>query len=297
ISGLSVELTESPIAGIRWSRLRDKSICIIDQSRKVIIPYSVFLRIASSKDTSFADIPIVCFIKCVKELIEKVDKQVYDVEPWKLWEKFGAYFHALRINALLIIGVSKAKISEIFPDTLINCRLDDELLLKPTAVLHSSDALDVCSTPEIGVFGHPSEKHNWLDENIVVVNASGGKGVDIFFALKTTYGRTVVFLDQRKRVASTALSIGRINSLLNSTRLKLPFLPRDSLVIACLFNCLVSASVWSTSLPLNSIVVTKRNLEAYHGSLYTHPAAAPFVDINHDPVTYIKMVLDGSTNE
>lgn len=35
----------------------------------------------------------------------------------------------------------------------------------------------------------------------------------------------------------------------------------------------------------------------YHGSLYTHPAAAPFVDINNDPVTYIKMVLDGNANE
>lgn len=31
----------------------------------------------------------------------------------------------------------------------------------------------------------------------------------------------------------------------------------------------------------------------YHGTLFTHPASSPFVNINKDPISFILMLLSG----
>jgi hypothetical protein len=258
VSGVKVRSNAHPISGIRCSALGDKSFCLIKNDDGVIVPYALLHQVATY-DLKDLNNETRIFVKCAKELIEYVDKRVYDMEPWKLWETFGAYFHTLRINALLITGRKTAKASEIFSDALVNCSFNEELFLRPTLVLNSSDALEGCKASEIGLMGHPSEKHDWLNEDIVVINAPAEKGVDVFFALKTTFNRTIVFLDQRKRVAGADLGIGRIRKLLEDARLKLDFLPKDSIIVACLFSCLLSANVKSEELPLNSTVVTKES--------------------------------------
>jgi hypothetical protein len=297
LSGSFVKLSESPVAGIRWSKLRDQSVCIIDSQKKVMIPYIVLRHLATYSLKKVEDEASKCFLKCVKDLVKNVDDQVFNQEAWRLWEKFGAYFHALRINALLIIEQEDVTVYDLFNCALINCSVTQKLVLRPTVVIQSRDDLDSRTTAEVGLVGEPSEKHNWIDEGCIVLNGFAGRGVDVFFALKTVTGITVVFLDQGKRVAGPTLNSASVRPLIDHTRLKLNFLPEDSIVVACFFSCLVSANVESEKLPSNSIVVSKQNLENYHGSLFTHPAAAPFVDINNDRITYIKMVLEGNSGD
>lgn len=114
ISGKGVDLSDKDIGGMKWSRVRDSSLCIISDSLEVLIPYAIVHRVASFSVSNFEADAIKCFIICVQGLIEKVDNLIYDKEPWQLWEVFGAYFHALRINAFLIIGKDTIKVSDLF---------------------------------------------------------------------------------------------------------------------------------------------------------------------------------------
>jgi hypothetical protein len=279
LSGCTVNEYESPVASTPWSKLRDKSVCILNRDKKVVVPYSVLLYLATLDLNAIDDEPSKCLIKCIKGLIEDVDDQVCEEPLWRLWEKFGAYFHALRINALLVIGKNIVKVDDLFKDALINCSVTESLVLKPTLVAKSLDTLDSCKSPEIRLIGHQSETRNWTNEGIIVLNGHSGRGVDVFFAVRTISGKSVVFLDQRKRAADSELSIESVKSLMDHGRLKLDFLPKDSVVVTCLFQCMVSSGVQSKHLPPESIFVSKKNFEKYHGSLFTHPAAAPFIDI------------------
>ncbi|RKP18705.1 hypothetical protein ROZALSC1DRAFT_22966, partial [Rozella allomycis CSF55] len=120
-SGLKVVLNSKVIENLSWARLRDSSVCLInDSDSRISIPYAIIHEIASYKPAEFSSRVIKRFIECLKGLVEKVDLLMYDKSPWQLWEVFGAYFHALRINAFLIIGRTTVKARELFEGALIN---------------------------------------------------------------------------------------------------------------------------------------------------------------------------------
>eukprot|EP00158_Paraphelidium_tribonemae_P002264 Partr_v1_DN25243_c4_g1_i1_m16678 putative Crinkler (CRN) family protein len=103
-----------------------------------------------------------------------------------LWEVFGAYYHALRINSLIIVCHSVVKVKQLFKGAIIN-GCEDEVELTPTLVMETEDKVSTDMTSRmIGRRGNYNERHDWLDEGLVVINGEGGEGVDVFFALKKT---------------------------------------------------------------------------------------------------------------
>jgi hypothetical protein len=76
-----------------------------------------------------------------------------------------------------------------------------------------------------------------------VIRETEGKDADVFFAVKNTNGRTVVFLDQRERFLGTEIGLPAARSLLNNARSRLLFLLVNSIVISCMFNCTVKAQI------------------------------------------------------
>jgi hypothetical protein len=73
-----------------------------------------------------------------KSLIEKVDNLMYDKTPWQLWAVFRAHLHALRLNALMILGFEKVELLELFKGALLN-GCDQSVCLKPMYVIETED--------------------------------------------------------------------------------------------------------------------------------------------------------------
>ena len=102
------------ISGMAWSRVRDSSFCLLSKMSEVCVPYAIFHHIAGSPVDEFKSEEVRCFIACLDGLIEAPrSESTRQLLPWKLWETYGAYFHALRINALMIIGKKEIRAKDL----------------------------------------------------------------------------------------------------------------------------------------------------------------------------------------
>jgi hypothetical protein len=296
LSGLNVDMVDKKIGGMKWSRVRDSSLCLVNEDCEVMIPYSIFHRLVRYTPDSFGNDftdAIGNFILCVQGLIKKVDELIYDKAPWQLWEVFGAYFHALRINSLIIVGHSIVEVNRLFKGAIVN-GCEDEVELRPMLVMETEDKFSTDMLSIIGRKGNYNERHDWLKEGLVVINGEGGEGVDVFFALKkNSSDGYVVFTDQRKRVGGNNLGQIGVANLLQKASIMPRIVAANSTLVACLFSCVNHANVSAVDLAKNSIVVAYGQNQRYHGTFWTHPASSPFVKINTDPISYIQMVLLG----
>ncbi|KAF0707818.1 Aste57867_6533 [Aphanomyces stellatus] len=299
IAGVSVDPFTKVVGKMTWSRVRDSSLCLLTEKSEVLIPYSMFHRIARFNPQNYVNAAEKCFIVCIQGLIEKVDGRIYDKPQWSLWEDFGAYFHALRINAVIIIGKPVIKVSELFMGALVS-GCNEQVQLSPTKVMEYDEKFGSSIEAEIGRKWNSLEKFNWLTGGFVVINGENGRGVDIFFALKKRDSNGyVVCLDQRNRVADTSLGSVGTMKLLSSAKIEptnLGALYEPITVIPLLFSSLRPVNVQELA-EKNAVVVSYSQMEAYHHGLWLHPASSPCVNVNKDPVTYIKMVLTGNTSD
>ncbi|KAI3635616.1 hypothetical protein MIR68_006254 [Amoeboaphelidium protococcarum] len=297
LAGKPVQLNDKQIGGIKWSRLRDSSVCLINDGNQVTIPYTILRIVAQYSKVSFGNEysdAIGCMIACLKGLIEKVDQLIYDKAPWQFWEVFGAYYHALRINSLIIVSGSQCRVSDLLKGALYNLQSDFEVELKPMSVMETADKFSKSMKQLLGRKGHENEQHDWLNEGLVLINGEGGAGVDLFYALKKfDSDGYVVITDQRKRSGGSDLGAARVNSLLENARIMPDIIALNSWVIPCLFSCITSANVGASDLPQQSAIVSYSQSRKYHGTLFTHPASSPFVNINKDPISFILMLLSG----
>lgn len=118
---------------------RKKFTRVFDEDYRMILPYAIVHWLARIDLKDIKDESSSYLVRCIKEFIGKVDDKISNEEPWKFWATFGAYFHAFRINSLLVIGWKTAKIQELFSGALINCSFNEELVLKPTSVVYCSE--------------------------------------------------------------------------------------------------------------------------------------------------------------
>ena len=294
IAGQEVDEEVAVINDMSWSRVRDSSLCLLNDDHEVLIPYAILHRISEYPLHLFQDNAICCLILCIQGLIEKVDELIYDKAPWQLWEVFGAYYHALRINSLIIVDRSVVKVKQLFKGAIVN-GCEDEVELRPMLVMETEDKFSTdMSSPMIGRKGNYNERHDWLKEGLVVINGEGGEGVDVFYVLqKKSSDGYVVFTDQRKRVGGNNLGQIGVSNLLQKASIMPRILAANSTLVACLFSCVIYANVSAVDLAKNSIVVAYGQNQRYHGTLWTHPASSPFVKINSDPISYIQMVFSG----
>ena len=295
VAGVPVDLKNAVVGDMSWSRIRDQSLCILTQDNEVEIPYSIFHRIGRFSLEGFSEVE-ACFVKCVKDMIDEVDSKFYTNAPWALWEVFGAYFHALRINAMIIIGNNSVKASELFLGAIVaGCEFEVEL--SPTKVFRTNEKFSEDIKKEVGRKGNEAEKVNWTEGGSVIINGDNGKGLDLFFALKKKNKDIVIFEDSRKRASGTDLGPDRIAGFLKSSSI-MPLNLGNVEVVPMLFSSLVGTSITKDNIKIrNAVVVTYSQLQSYHKGLLLHPASSPCVNVNKDPATYLKMVLSGKRRD
>ena len=64
---------------------------------------------------------------------------------------------------------------------------EDHVMLRPMRVIRIIETYSDTVPSNLGFKGHANDKHNWLEKGLAVLNTEGGKGVDVFFALKKRY--------------------------------------------------------------------------------------------------------------
>eukprot|EP00732_Lithocolla_globosa_P002410 Lithocolla_globosa_v1_NODE_1565_length_2482_cov_16.247631.p1 type:complete len:765 gc:universal NODE_1565_length_2482_cov_16.247631:2415-121(-) len=301
-SGVEVQEGQKNIGGLPWSRIRDSSLCLLDNGL-VIVPYAIIRRIGNYLVPDAMPLATRCFVWTVRSLIEHVDDRIYDLEPWQLWEKFGAHFHAARINALQVLGETVVAFSDLCKGAVKN-GCEDKVILRPVEVFETESAYGVDIQRKIPQFKNSAHTIDWVtgdtltgeSHGYVVINGANGKGVDVFFALRSAFDATRYFVcaDQRKRVAG-CLGEDTALKLIEKARIS----PGDQVevnltVIVGLFSVFPHFSSKSgDALPSKSFVVAYEQSERYHGSLQFHPASSPCINVNDDSSSTIQMVLRG----
>jgi hypothetical protein len=295
-SGLSVAASDG-VEGISWSRLRDKGVCLVDDTCRVSVPYVQVTRVAALGVGNWIGNPAVrCFIEALAGLRHDVDEQFYRHEPWHLWELFGAYFHAARINALQVLGHTTVKFRDICGGALVKGCVE-MVRLRPVKVFRAAFQFGRDTGNTIAQFGHPQQQGHWITGEAdgvgsVVVNGTNGQGVDIFFCLQkeSCSAEYVVCVDQRKRVPKS-LDTKVASDLIEHARASLPAVLVNPTMVVGLCSMYPSFGGDTESLPDNSFVVSRNCSGAYHGGLAGHPASRPIVAVNTDTKASIQMFL------
>ncbi|KAG1696696.1 hypothetical protein DVH05_017919 [Phytophthora capsici] len=105
VSNQQVQEFEPFDNGWKWSQLRDSALCLLNPSGlwsfDVQVPYALLRYIANASAfcTDFRTDEERAFAMSLLDMKKLVDKNLFDLEPWQSWERFGACLYAVRINA------------------------------------------------------------------------------------------------------------------------------------------------------------------------------------------------------
>jgi hypothetical protein len=199
------ERTVSFQRNLTWGQLADSGYCLLDGGC-VVVPYCVLHRAALADRVPSPNEPgktalepfEEAFQKSLLWLLQWVDKHLFALEPWQLWERLGACMHALRINALLTVHRSNClamPLSQLLRGAMLNdnVRTVGKVLLRPAAVLQVTETFGanlLCTVSETCVAtqrdwvrGFESRARAGQDSVLwtpICLNGTGGVGVDIF---------------------------------------------------------------------------------------------------------------------
>ena len=280
-----------------WQRLADKGVCLLNElgdQHYVQVPYCVF-KLASDIGRGFRGTkPEECLLQNLRILSEHVDRYTYATEPWQLWEVFGACFHALRINALQILGYRTCPFTWICDGAMIRgCEYEVEL--KPVEVRATTEKLSV-NTGDTVNERDTNKQLPWFRGRdgiwFVLINGANGPAVDLFFCLPLANNvGGVLFCGDQRKFTSSNLGEHRAEELLNAVRGQVPrCLPGGSRVVTALFSLFPSFNSEEDGLPEDSFVVSSIEHSFYHGSLAFHPASSPCIDVNRCGITKLQLL-------
>ena len=289
VSGGEIEPSApSGIKGLKWGRLFDEGLCMLLPNGQLGIPYCVFRLAAGMDDAPSWEPALKCLLQNLKYLKANVDDALFDNEPWYSWEKFGACFHAMRVNSLLVLGHDAVPFSRLLRGSVVHgCSAPVRLCPMEVHAIEEelSSALSLVVTER-----QHRRSLNWVEGDngirYCLVNGAGGKGVDFFSALPKADGSggLVLYNDQRKVVAST-LGARTATALLEKAMIVPECLPQGSRYVRGLFSILASFNGSSDAVPADCCVLSYQQHASLHGTLAVHPACKTYVDVNYDNVS------------
>lgn len=141
----------------------------------------------------------------INDFINLVNDRIFDEEQWQLWEKFGACYHAMKINSFVRLGITEISIGELHQGADLRPEIRDiRVKLKPVKVIRSGTPMNPKLEPVLRSFrvGSPFD---WTNFSYVVLNAPDGEGIDIWTCYEGIVdGTVIVDADQRKAISKPA---------------------------------------------------------------------------------------------
>ncbi|KAG2808646.1 hypothetical protein PC111_g16393 [Phytophthora cactorum] len=303
VSGLTVN-PQDTIGGHKWSRLRDSSLCLLIPRESstvgacdVRVPYTLLANIGSLK--MLATKAEQDFATALMDMSEMVDSTMFDLQPWQSWEKFGACFYAVRINALLALGYSTVTLGDLLPGTRMSGETRNiSVKLVPSRVFRCAETFGSSTPRLISRLNNRLEKIDWTSNGCIAVNGDGGAGVDIFFALKdAATDNVVVFVDQRKRQFGKFQPSHAANYLGKLSVCPYFLVRGGARLVRGVMNCVSASNLATYVVPHDCFLLSRDETEQFHGTLAYHPACTPVILINSACKTALKTVLQGTGKE
>ncbi|KAF4146719.1 hypothetical protein GN958_ATG04098 [Phytophthora infestans] len=298
VSGVTVSPISTIDGRLKWSRLRDSSLCLLSPRESstcdVRVPYPLLANIGSTK--SLATRAERDFATALDDMSEMVDSTMFALQPWQSWEMFGACFYAVRINALLVLGHSTVTLGDLLP----GARMSDEtrrisVKLVPSRVVQCAEAFGSLTPQLISNKFNQQEKYDWTSSGCIAVNGDGGAGVDIFFALNDAVtDNVVVFVDQRKRQLGKFQPCHAKEYLGKLSVCPKFFVTRGARLVRGVLNCVSLSNLATYDVPHDCFLLSPDESERFYGTLAYHPACTPFISVNSACKTALKSVLRGT---
>ncbi len=299
VSGIEVKPGgTSGIKNLTWGRLFEEGMCLPLGDGQLGVPYCVFrLAAGIAVNTPSLSLPDKCLVQNLRYLRDHVDKVLYDLDPWQLWEKFSACFFAMRVNALLLIGQQKCEFSALCGQaasaTVNGCCVEVTLCAMKVYAIHELLCVDL---PVRVTDRKNGTTLNWIDGNsdgvrYCLLNGTSGKGVDMFAALPLADGSGgVCCYTAQQKVEAASLGAVTATKLLEKALITPACLPAGSKCVRGLFSILASYNQSGDVLPQDSFVLSYRQHASFHGSLSSHPACKTWVDVNFDNISTIRLL-------
>eukprot|EP00978_Attheya_sp_CCMP212_P033894 scaffold139166_cov47-Attheya_sp.AAC.1 len=292
VSGRHVGVADpSGIKELTWGALVDQGLCLIRDDKQVTIPYCVF-RLASVAPVGPTKSE-QCLSQNLGYLKDNIDAVLFDNPPWQQWEKFGACFFAMRINARLLLGDCECAVKSLFTHADIK-GCEQMVVLEPMEVREIVEELSV-DTGKVVTERDTKKKLTWVEGDIryCLVNGESGQGIDIFSCLTLVDGGNLLFNDQRKRIATPLGCKGASNLIKKAAVIPNCIFPKGKVKqhVLGLFSQLTSFdAAWKDHLPDNSFVLSDRGRDAFYGCLSSHPACSSDIDVNWANISTIKLL-------
>lgn len=169
VSGQTVDLNGTFDGNLKWSKLRDSSLCLLiprisskSGEHDVRVPYALLVNIGSRREELVTDAERN-FASALNDMRDEVDSTMFKLQPWQSWEMFGACFYAVRINALLALGHSTVTLRNLLPGTLMSGKTSAiTVILVPSKVIRCAGAFGASTPPLIPRKGNRLETIDWL---------------------------------------------------------------------------------------------------------------------------------------
>lgn len=258
-----------------WAQLQEASICTLhrledNSGYQVHVPYALLVNLATQR-TREAPRPVKAFISSLDYLYRHIDENDYGEcsHQFTSWQTFGAYFYAVKINALVVIGKSKISLGDIFGGALMPDELRAvEVELKPTQVLLACDMDGEELTTFGNVFGETIKIENWYSKGFIVQDMredNFGERTDAFFSLRIVGSKLhVTVLDRRTSNTDFSKLIPSLPKLLRG---------RNDRLVRAYVNSVVPDKEFDA--PLDRIVVQEGQSVQFHAGFWNHPACLP----------------------
>ena len=275
---------------VTWMDLRNRGWFMADEVPGtglfyVLIQYNLLGRLAdtelptSASTASWKERSAVALCAAAKygdRLIESSST----LQQWQLWEMFGVWYEAMRINSLLYLGHEEVAVSRLYEGCTIN-GCEQRVCLEPVTIMK----LEAKSVEQL------SDERKLT--SCIFLNCDGGDGHDYFFHLKVAENKHVMIKNQRKRKHG-AMGVKSISHLVRSAIEAPPKYSSSDDVVVGICSLLATSKPSADDLPVNSYFLGIHNLKQYHGSFVYHPAATPLINVHYAGLSDLKHVLTGS---
>jgi hypothetical protein len=211
-SGISLVVSKEDEKGpLTWQQLSNRGLVMLQEtdvanSSYVLLPFHFLEICAGYADMVFEYTEIESLFLNQLTTILRLITVEFETDPWRSWEKFGALYYTLKINALLLIGKKNISLANFLHDGRYDEKLTTDLDtcvdLQPCRTVESHEKFNLSTSESYSEKGNFPKKNQLLDCKAVFSNAEFGSGIDIFFALrKSDNSGYVIILDQRKKEA------------------------------------------------------------------------------------------------
>lgn len=191
-----------------------KGCWFVTKAQKMVIP---LLALKTFKEPESNATGLTHQIQlAIIELLQSLWVNVNSTEMiWQKWERFCAFFFALKYNCMLLLGRSSTSLSTFHQGAILPSKMSSVVVRigpNPIRVISLDTPLD---DPSSTTKRHLNTNvtYDFLTDENVFLNAPGAKGIGLFKVWHTTANNNLIFDGQQQKFPSEKLSDSKLDQI------------------------------------------------------------------------------------